>query len=467
MIRKVFGKVSFRLSLWQALIFAVLAICLSYVTHRLIVDNIREREQDSVSFRLNEFSLEYERGGAEAVKTLASSRRRRAQKAFFVRLASADNRTIFLRDPEDWLEFNADLLRKVVVPKDTQVRWTDLTSSDGNVLYLAMRRLADGNVIYVGQSREDTDRLLGNFHRRALMLAAVLLPLGFAAGIFLASRALRPVQKLSNTVRGMIETGRFDTKVVRADADDEISELVVLFNRLTTQIEMLIRSMSEALDNVAHDLRTPMTRLRGRAQAALQHGNGPALCREALIECVEQSDEVLTILNMLMDIAEAEAGLRAHNIRQVSVAEIIAGAVDLYGPVAEDKAIRLKSETPGELVVKGEPAMLRRVMANLVDNAVKYTPHGGEVSVTAAQSGAEVAFIVRDSGPGIAPEDLPRIWDRLYRSDRSRATHGLGLGLSFVRAIVKAHGGRVECESEPGSGATFRAIFPAVSEPRS
>ncbi len=463
MIRKIFRKVSFRLSLWQALIFAVLAVCLSYVTHRLIVDEIREREKEAVAFRLTEYTLEYERGGVEAVKALASARRLRTQKAFFVRLASAENKTLFLRDPEDWLEFNSDLLRKVPVPTDAKTHWTDLGEPDGNVLYLAIRRLADGKIIYVGHSREDTGELLSSFRRRALILAAVLLPLGFAAGIFLASRALRPVRGLSKTVRGMIETGRYDVKVTRGETDNEINDLVSLFNRLTMQIDALIRNMRDALDNVAHDIRSPMTVLRGRAQLALQHGADAALCKEALAECVEQSDKVLNILNMLMDIAETEAGLRGQNLQQVPVAGITAAVADLYELAAEDKGVRLKFEAAEGLSVKGDPLMLRRMLANFVDNALKFTPPGGEVLVTVAQAGAEIAFVVRDNGLGITGDDLPRIWDRLYRSDRSRATRGLGLSLSFVQAIVKAYGGRVECESEPGSGATFRAFLPAAA----
>ena len=311
MIRKILRKVSFRLSLWQALIFAILAIVLSYVTHTLIVEQIRTHEQEAVSFRLSEFTLQYERGGVEAVKALASVRRKRAQKTFFVRLASAGNKTIFLRDPEDWLEFNSDLLRKVPVPTDTRIHWLELNAQDGNALYLAMHRLGDGTVIYVGQSREDTDQLLGNFRKRALLLAAVLLPLGFAAGIFLTSRALRPVRGLSKTVHGMIETGRYDVKVTRGETDNEINELVSLFNRLTMQIDGLIRSMREALDNVAHDIRSPMTVIRGRAQLALQRGDDLTLSKEALAECVEESDKVLRILNMLMDIAETERHQRA------------------------------------------------------------------------------------------------------------------------------------------------------------
>ncbi|GDX10452.1 two-component sensor histidine kinase [Verrucomicrobiota bacterium] len=461
MIRKILRKVSFRLSLWQALIFAILAIVLSYVTHTLIVEQIRTHEQEVVSFRLSEFTLEYERGGVEAVKTLANARRKRAQRVFFLRLASAENKTIFLRDPEDWLEFNSDLLRKVPVPTDTRIRWMELNAQDGNALYLAMHRLGDGTVIYVGQSREDTDELLGNLRKRALLLAAVLLPLGFAAGIFLTSRALRPVRGLSKTVHGMIETGRYDVKVTRGETDNEINELVSLFNRLTMQIDGLIRSMREALDNVAHDIRSPMTVIRGRAQLALQRGDDLTLSKEALAECVEESDKVLRILNMLMDIAETEAGISAQNLRQIPVAEISAAVADLYDSVAEEKDIRLKSEATAGLTVKGDPVMLRRALANLVDNALKFTPRGGEVSVTVAKTGAEIVFTVRDSGPGIAKGDLPKIWDRFYRSDRSRSTYGMGLGLSFVQATVKAHGGRIECESKPGSGATFRIFLPA------
>ncbi len=461
MIRKILRRVSFRLSLWQALIFAILAIALSYVTHTLIVEQIRVHEQEAVSFRLSEFTLEYERGGVDAVKTLASARRKRGQKAFFVRLASADNKTIFLRDPEDWLEFNSDLLRKVPVPKDARIHWLELNAQDGNTLCLAMHRIGEGTVLYVGHSREDTDELLGNFRKRALLLAAVLLPLGFAAGIFLTSRALRPVRGLSKAVHGMIGTGRYDVKVTRGETDNEINELVSLFNRLTMQIDGLIRSMREALDNVAHDIRSPLTVIRGRAQLALQNASDAMLAKEALAECVEESDKILGILNMLMDIAETEAGLHAQNIRQIPVAEITEAVADLYDSVAEEKDIRLKFADTGGLTVKGDPLMLRRALASLVDNALKFTPRGGEVSVTIAKAGKEIVFTVRDSGPGIAPEDLLRIWDRLYRSDRSRSTRGMGLGLSFVQATVKAHGGRVECESQPGHGATFRVFLPA------
>jgi signal transduction histidine kinase len=467
MIRKILRKVSFRLSLWQALIFAVLAIALSYATHTLIVEEIREREHEAVSFRLSEFTLEYERGGVDAVKTLATARRKRGQKAFFVRLASAENKTIFLRDPEDWLEFNSDLLRKVPVPADSRIHWMDLNASDGNTLYLAMHRIGDGTVLYVGHSREDTDELLGNFRKRALLLAAVLLPLGFAAGIFLTSRALRPVRGLSKAVHGMIETGRYDVKVTRGETDNDINDLVSLFNRLTMQIAALIRSMRESLDNVAHDIRSPMTVIRGRAQLALQNHGDPALAREALAECVEESDKILGILNMLMDIAETEAGLHAQDIRQLPVAEITAAVADLYDTVAEEKDIRLRFDAPAALTVRGNPVMLRRALANLVDNALKFTPRGGEVTVTATPAPADATgapmtvLTVRDHGPGIAPDDLPRIWDRLYRSDRSRTTRGMGLGLSFVQATVKAHGGRVACDSQPGQGATFRIILPA------
>lgn len=463
MLRKLTRRVSFRLSIWQALIFAVLAICLSYVMHGLIVDEIRQREHDAVGFRLNEFTLQYRQGGVEAVKALANARRRRAERAFFVRLATADNKTLFLRDPEEWLEFNANLLRNVPPPRDTLVEWRDVASADETMLYLAMQRMPDGTVIYVGQTREDTDKVLGHFHKRTLLLAAILLPLGFAAGYLLSARALRPVRGLSKTVSGMIETGRYDVRVSRGETDDEINELVSLFNRLTAQIDGLIRGMREALDNVAHDIRSPMTVLRGRAQLALQKAGDPKLYADALVECVEQSDKILQILNTLMDIAETEAGLREQNLRRITVTEITAAVADLYELAAEDKGIRMTFETEKGLAVKGDIQMLRRVLANLVDNALRFTSAGGAVSVTAARSGEEIVIAVCDNGPGVAEEDMPRIWDRFYRSDRSRSTHGMGLGLSYVRATVKAHGGRVECESKPGRGATFRVFLPAVS----
>jgi signal transduction histidine kinase len=203
-----------------------------------------------------------------------------------------------------------------------------------------------------------------------------------------------------------------------------------------------------------------MTRFRQRAQTALEADADLETTRDALAACVEESERVMTLLNTLMDIAETESGLVEFQRLPVEVAGLIGSAVDSYAEVAEERGVAVSTEIPAGLTLSGDAGALRRVCANLLDNAIKYTPAGGRVHITAERLGDSVAIYFADTGCGISPEDLPRIWDRLFRGDRSRTERGLGLGLSFVRAIVESHGGKATVHSQPDCGTTAIITLP-------
>jgi len=181
--------------------------------------------------------------------------------------------------------------------------------------------------------------------------------------------------------------------------------------------------------------------------------------REALADCVEESDRVLVMLNTLMDISEAESGAMQLRREPVRLADVVARAVDLYHDVADAKGVVLSADLASDVVVDADRTRLEQVAANLIDNAVKYTPSGGRVDVEVRKGSEGAQLVVRDTGPGIPGDELPRIFDRLFRGDRSRAERGLGLGLSLVKAVVEAHGGTVKVDSEPGRGAAFTVIL--------
>jgi signal transduction histidine kinase len=271
------------------------------------------------------------------------------------------------------------------------------------------------------------------------------------------------VRTLADTVRRIMQTGRTDARVPTEDPGDALGDLAVLVNAMLDRIDAVIAGMRGALDNVAHDLRTPMARLRGIAETALA-SDDPATLREALADCLEESDRIIATLHTLMDISEAETGTMALSRETVDLQELVRQSVELYEDLAEERGLMLAALDGAPLPAPVDRNRLRQAIANLLDNAVKYTEPGGRVEIAAVRDGGEAVIRVTDTGIGIAPEDRPHIWDRLYRADRSRSTRGLGLGLTLVRAIVQAHGGRVTVESAPGSGSRFELRVPAAPD---
>jgi len=335
--------------------------------------------------------------------------------------------------------------------------WRDNTDMTEAQVEAAVIKLEGTSRITLGPS---TDAL---FTRTFLWLSIPTVLFGLIVGYLFMLRASRPIVRLQDTVSGILETGEMGRRVPEGRSGPMVYELILLFNRMLARIEALVRGMHDALDNVAHDLRTPLTRLRAVAERGLQKPEGAEAQSEALADCMEESEQVLTMLTTLMDVAEAESGTMRLRLEAVDVSALLGGVAELYEMVAEDKEVVLETDLPAALDVEADPSRLRQVLANLVDNAVKYTRPGGTVVVSARAEGADAVLRVKDDGMGIPPGDLPRIWDRLYRADRSRSEHGLGLGLSFVRAIVEAHGGTATVESIVNQGSTFAVRLPLAS----
>jgi signal transduction histidine kinase len=444
-----------RLALWYATLFVSGAIAIVFVTYYLTATSLAQRDQQIIKGKLGDYAAAYRRGGVRVLAATVRAEQEAAPERLFVRVVDRGVEAVVLSNPDGW---------------------------DPSKLETVSARLADGTLVQVGKSTEARDDLLSRF-RAVLGIVTMLIVVVALTGGWLATQsALFPIRRLTLAVQRIIRTGRTDARVPLEGTGDAIDELTLLFNTMLDKIEGLVTAMRGALDNVSHDLRTPLTRLRGNAEMALAlppPGDGARQVehyREVLADCVEESDRVLVMLTTLMDISEAESGTMQLRPEPVALADVVARAIDLYREVADAKGVGLfvasgvsvasgfsrtsPNAAPADIVVTADRTRLEQVAANLIDNAVKYTPSGGRVDVEVLRDAGAAVLRVRDSGPGIPADELPRIFDRLFRGDTSRAERGLGLGLSLVKAIVEAHGGTLEVSSELGRGSTFSVSLP-------
>jgi signal transduction histidine kinase len=260
---------------------------------------------------------------------------------------------------------------------------------------------------------------------------------------------LHRVEQVNRTAERVI-AGDLSDRVPRAGTDDEFDQLAANLNGMLDQIERLMTGMREVTDNVAHDLKTPLARLRARLELTLLGPADAAAQREAIGAAIEEADRLLATFNALLSIAEAEAGGDGRRGERLDLGEVAGAAVELYEPVAEEKDLGLRFENTPGTIIEGDRHLLSQAIANLLDNALKYGGDG-EITVTIGRRGGCALIEVADRGPGIPEADRESVFDRFVRLEPSRSTPGNGLGLSLVRAVAHRHGGSVRLsDNQPG-----------------
>src|ERR1700686_2328803 len=376
---KIYKTFRFRLTIAFSLAFIVLSLLLFAFAYFLVSSSLQANDRTAVTLKLKEYSDEYGSGSIDGLlRKIKTDSGAGSLRYFMVRLADSQNKTILLQRPAE--DVNYDFLQlERMAPNEG---WMQLKANgEDDVLDIASARLPDSKVIQVGKGPEQREDLLTHFQNNFLEELFVAALLSIAAGAFLSRQALRPLQRFTKALGPIIDTGQVKARVPVLRSGDEFEELGVRFNQAFEKIGTLIEGIRASMDNVAHDLRTPMTRLRAVAENALQWDPSPEAYREALSDCLEESEQVLRMLNILMDISEVETGSVQLRIATVNISDLATQVIDLYRGMAEDRNISLTSTCPPSLIVQGDQARLFQMLANLVDNAIKYPPVGGQVEI--------------------------------------------------------------------------------------
>jgi signal transduction histidine kinase len=455
--RSAAASLSLQLVGWYALVFVVALLFASASLWLGVRASLRGEVHRQLTVELAESQKIVLQSGVGMLDRHFASADRGAAPPYVVRVTDGAGRTVY--EHRSRPQTAAPHLAERTASDEPH--WSSATEG-GQPWRQAVVRLTRDQWLEVDVSEVDVARLLGHVRSGIFVAWLVALLAGSIGCVYLVRRALAPVRRLRETTMRVIDSGDLEARVPRGRGGGELDELARLVNQMLDRQARLVIGMRRALDDVGHDLRTPLTRIRTGAEVALgdEHADAASL-REALADGIEESERTLAMLDTLLDISEAETGVMRLRHQPIDLAAVARDVVDLYEHVAADRGVRLVTHLGEPALIAGDRERLRRVASNLVDNAIKYTNPGGQVEVTVRRGDDDATLEVRDTGVGIEPGERAQIWQRLYRGDRSRSTHGLGLGLSFVKAIVDAHGGHVDVQSTPGRGSTFVVTLPA------
>jgi len=455
-------SLAFRLTLWYAVVFTVSAGVGFLFFYLLITSVLRQQTDQDLLSAARAFSSILAVQGAEALKrqALLETQAGGEKKVFF--------RLLYITG-DLFSSSNMSYWRDIGINKDAIQRLLDNHRSVFDTISIPERRyevrilyaaLGPGMILQLGRAMDNLTRIIEAFRKIFVITMAALFIFATIVGWFMAKRALAGVERVTQTAR-RISDHSLDERVPVKKQVDEIDQLALTFNQMLDRIQKLVTEIKEMNDNIAHDLKSPITRIRGIAEVCLTTGSSLEDYEHMAGNTIEECDRLLDMINTMLIISKTEAGVGGFEHQELDIARVVQDACDLFMSMADNERLTLVCYAPDRLITSGDMRMVQRMISNLIDNAIKYTPAGGKIEVTALSDGRQsIRISVKDTGRGISEKDLPHIFERFYRCDPSRSQAGTGLGLSFARAVARAHGGNITVTSAPGNGSTFTVTLP-------
>ena len=462
-LTKLFRTTTFRLSLtYVALFGAAAVVAIIYIYWNTTVLLTRQLHQ-TIDAELKGLAEQYKAGGQDQLVRIVAERSEIPGNSLYL-VADAEGRRIAGNlsavSPELWNSVGpVEFVYSRPAPGGTEAR----------LAFANVFRLPGGYRLIVGRDIEERRELARVVRSATLWGLGVMALFGLGGGYLVSRNLLARIDAVAATARTIMEgdlTGRLPVN----GSGDELDRLSESLNLMLARIEQLMAGMREVSDNIAHDLKTPLSRLRNRVEAALREPYGEPAYREALERTIEEADGLIKTFNALLSIARLEAGAGGENRETLDVSALIHELAELYEPVAEERGLVLRAAAAKPILIRADRQLLGQAIANLIDNAIKYGAPAAEqgsdaakpeISVEAETKGTMAEIVVTDRGPGVPVAERERVLERFVRLEASRSEPGSGLGLSLVSAVARLHGGRLQLEdNQPG----LRAVLSLPAE---
>ena len=318
--------------------------------------------------------------------------------------------------------------------------------------------ISDRITVHIAKSTQSTDELMASFRSAFITTVVLILLLGLAGGWWLAKRFWTQIEAFNQMALKIVNSGNLTSRMPVV-GNDEFSVLATNMNAILDKMEKLFQGIRQVSDNIAHDLRSPLTRLRADVEVTLQESD-PKQYRLTLERVLAELQNMQEIFQSLLSLGQAEAGSLKIRKKLLNLAQLLEDIIELYGPLAEDKGLVFDARISADLAIEGDRQLLAQALSNLLDNAVKYVPEGGKIVLTAEMHGDKAEIHLDDSGPGIPPDMRKKVFDRFVRVDPSRTLPGTGLGLSLVKAFIELHQGSITLSDSKLGGTSFIIVLP-------